>query len=91
MTRPQPRYSLEEHARRGDDLYEHTVRAQVEAGNQGKIVAIDVDTGAFEVADDVLTASDRLLARHPDAQTWFVRIGHRAVHRFGPRVLPETV
>ena len=67
------------------------VRPQVEAGNQGKIVAIDIDTGAFEVADDVLTASDRRLARYPDAQTWFVRIGHRAVHRFGPRAIPETV
>jgi len=91
MTRRQPRYSPEEHARRGDDLYERTVRPQVEAGNQGKIVAIDIDTGAFEVADDVLTASDRRLARYPDAQTWFVRIGHRAVHRFGPRAIPETV
>jgi hypothetical protein len=42
-------------------------------------VAIDIDTGAFEVANDVLTASDRLLARYPHAQTWFVRIGHRAL------------
>lgn len=91
MTIRQPRYSKEEHARRGDDIYERSVRRQVEAGNQGKIVAIDIDTGAFEVADDVLTASDRLLARHPNAQTWFVRIGHRAVHRFGPRTIPETV
>jgi hypothetical protein len=30
-------------------------------------------------------ASDRLLARHPDAQIWFLRIGHRALHRFGSR------
>lgn len=91
MTTRQPRYSPEEHARRGDDLYEHTIRPQVEASNHGKIVAIDIETGAFEVADDVLTASDRLLARYPDAQTWFVRIGHRAVHRFGPRTFSETV
>jgi hypothetical protein len=86
----QPRYSPEEHAQRGDEIYEHSVRPQVEAGNQGKIVAIDIDTGAFEVADDVLTASDRLLARYPNSQTWFVRIGHRAVHRFGPRTITET-
>jgi hypothetical protein len=55
----------------------------VEAGNQGKIVAIDVETGAFEVAEDTLTASERLLTRYPDAQIWCVRIGHRGVHRFG--------
>ena len=90
MTIRQPRYSKEEHARRGDDLYEREIRSHVEAGNEGKIVAIDIDTGAFEVGDDVLTAADRLFARYPNAQTWFVRIGHRAVHRFGPRTLSET-
>jgi hypothetical protein len=85
MTIRQPRYSKEEHTRRGTAIYEQDVRPRVEAGNQGKIVAIDVDTGAFEVAEDTLTAADRLLARRPDAQIWSVRIGHRAVHRFGPR------
>ena len=85
MTALQPRYSKEEFARRGTEIYEQQVRPQVEEGNQGKIVAIDIETGVFEVAEDLLTASDRLLARCPNAQTWFVRIGHRAVHRFGPR------
>lgn len=65
----QPRYSKEEFARRGDEIYESQVRPQVEAGNHGKIVAIDIETGAFEVADDLLVASKRLLVRLPDAQT----------------------
>ena len=90
MTVRQPRYGKEEHARRGTEIYEQQVRPQVEAGNQGKIVAIDVDSGAFEVADDTLTAADRLLARFPDAQIWFVRIGHRGVHRFGPRTVTRA-
>jgi hypothetical protein len=79
----QLRYSKEEFARRGNEIYESQVRPQVEEGNHGKIVAIDIETGAFELAKDSLTASDRLLAQHPDAQIWFVRIGHRAVHRIG--------
>ena len=79
----QPRYSKEEHARRGDDIYARLIRPHVEAGNLGKIVAIDVDTGAFEVAEDTLTASQRLLTRCPDAQIWCIRIGHRSVHRYG--------
>lgn len=89
MTALQPRYSKEEFAQRGSAIYERQVRPQVEDGNQGKIVAIDIDTGAFEVAEDVLSASDRLLARCPNAQTWFVRIGSRAVHRFGLRSIVE--
>jgi hypothetical protein len=83
----QPRYSKEEFAQRGDALYESQIRSQVETGNHGKIVAIDIETGAFEVADDVVTASKRLLSILPDAQTWFVRIGHQAVYHFGARSL----
>jgi hypothetical protein len=83
MKMRQPRYSKEEHARRGDDMYERHIRPYVEAGNQGKIVAIDIETGAFEVAEDTLTAAQRLLTRYPDAQVWCIRIGHRGVHRFG--------
>ena len=64
----QPRYSKEEFAQRGDELYETQIRAQVEEGNHGIIVAIDIETRAFEVADDIVTASDRLLSKHLDAQ-----------------------
>ncbi len=55
--------------------------------NQGKIVAIDIETGAFEVADDLVSAAKQLSARVPDTQTWFVRIGHSAVDHFGARSL----
>jgi hypothetical protein len=80
----QPRYSKEELARRGEEIYEAQIRSQIdEEGDRGKIVAIDIETGAFEVAKDSLTASDRLLEKYPDAQIRFVRIGHRAVHRIG--------
>ncbi len=87
----QPRYSKEEFAQRGDALYESEVRQQVEEGNHGKIVAIDIETGSFEVADDILPATDRLFDRVPDAQPWIVRIGHRVVHRFGSRSLKKSV
>ena len=87
MTIRQPRYSKEEFAQRGDALYESQIRSQVEEGNHGKIVAIDIETGDFEVADDLLTASKHLSSRAPDAQTWFVRIGHSAVDHFGARSL----
>jgi hypothetical protein len=53
MTVRQPRYSKEEFARRGNEIYQSQVRPQVEEGNQGRIVAIDIETGAFEVADDL--------------------------------------
>ncbi|MDZ4871434.1 MAG: hypothetical protein CLLPBCKN_000822 [Chroococcidiopsis cubana SAG 39.79] len=81
----QPRYSKEEYARRGDEIYESQVRPQVEEGNYGKIAAIDIETGDFEVDTSEIVACDRLEARRPDAQIWIVRIGSRYVRRFGGR------
>jgi hypothetical protein len=91
MTARHPRYSKEEFARRGNEIYESHVRQQVEQGNQGRIVAIDIETGAFEVADTPMVAVDRLYEHKPDAQPWVIRIGHRAVFRFGSRSLRKPV
>ncbi|MEY2978964.1 MAG: hypothetical protein ACO31I_10240 [Prochlorotrichaceae cyanobacterium] len=81
----QPRYSKEEFAQRGDYLYETQIKSQVETGNDGKIVAIDLESGNFEVDKSEIVACARLEARHPDAQIWMVRIGSRHVRRFGGR------
>jgi hypothetical protein len=77
-------------AHRGQELYEAGIRQQVEAGNDGKIVAIDIETGEFEVDENVVPATNRLFERHPDAQPWVIRIGHRAVDRFGARSLKKN-
>lgn len=58
------------------------LRYSKEEGNHSKIVAIDIETGACELAKSTMIASDRLLERYPDAQVWCVRIGHKGVHRF---------
>lgn len=77
----QPRYSKEEYAKRGSEIYERHVRSQVEAGNAGKIVAIDIETGEYAVNEDILKASQPLLTCNEDAQIWVLRIGHCAVHQ----------
>ena len=81
----QPRYSKEEFAQRGDLIYQTQIRPQVETDNRGKIVAIDLETGDFELDVSEIAACDRLEARHPDAQIWIVRIGSRHIRRFGGR------
>ena len=83
MAVSQPRYSKEEFARRGDEIYERDIRPHIEAGNEGQFVVIDLDTGAYEIDMDELVASDRLLARHPDAQVWLTRVRSRYARRFG--------
>jgi peptide subunit release factor RF-3 len=90
MSVRQRRYSKEELSRRGQELYESRIQQQVEAGNEGKIVAIDIETEEFEVGDTVMAATDRLFERIPDAQPWTIRIGHRAVYHFGSRSLKQN-
>jgi hypothetical protein len=87
----QPRYSKEEFAQRGDLIYQTQISPQVETGNHGKIVAIDIETGDFEVANSTILAVDKLYERKPDAQPWVIRIGHRAVFSFGSRSLRKSV
>ena len=79
----QPRYSPANTARRGDEIYDRTVRAQLEPQHNGEIVAIDLDSGAWEVDPDEITAANRLESRHPNAQIWVVRVGSRYLCRFG--------
>jgi hypothetical protein len=62
-----------------------TLKCVLKLGNHGKIVAINIETGTFEIADPPMQAVDRLYEREPNAQPWVIRIGHRAVFRFGSR------
>jgi hypothetical protein len=80
------RYGKEEFARRGDAIYESVIRPNLSPDDAGKFVAIDIDTGEYDMDADELTAGDRLRARLPEAQIWVVRVGSRSVHRFGGRV-----
>ena len=86
----EPRYPPEEHARRGTEIYETIVRPKVEAGNTGKIVAIDIETGEYELGETTLEAAERLMARLPDAEIWSERVGFPAVYRFGGRNIAGT-
>lgn len=77
------RYSKEEFARRGNEIYRRDIRPLVEADNVGKIVVIDIETGVWEMDADEVAASKRLEARNPDAQIWMMRVGSPYVRRFG--------
>ena len=86
-----PRYSKDEFARRGNEIYERDVRPHLTASDAGKFVVIDIETGAYEIDPDELAASDRLLARHPEAQVWLLRVGSRYARRFGARSLLDVI
>jgi hypothetical protein len=80
-----PRYSKEEFARRGDLIYERDVAPNVSQRDLGKFVAIDIETGEYEIDADELAATDRLAERVPDPQVWLCRVGSAYARHFGPR------
>lgn len=83
MLTRQPRYSSEEFARRGTELYESKIRPLVEDGNVGRFLAIDIESGDYAVADQRYDAAKVLMDKKPDAQLWTLRIGHIAAAKFG--------
>src|SRR5262245_8920158 len=86
-TTRRPRYSKEEFASRGDAIYEAKIRPNQKKKDDGKFVAIDIETGEYEIASKELRACARLEARLPDPQIWLMRIGSKYLYSFGGSTL----
>jgi hypothetical protein len=79
MASTKRRYSKEEFARRGDQIYETQVRSNLKTEDEGKFAAVDIDSGAYEIDMNELTVCD-MLTRIPRLKSgWFgsARYGHR--------------
>ena len=72
---PITNYTPREIVQRGQERYEREIRTQGEATNHGKMLALDIESGDYALADDSLTALDRLTAKHPDALMYILRVG----------------
>jgi hypothetical protein len=86
---PYAKYSPGEVEARGEQIYEQRIRRNVEAGNTGKFVVIDIETGQYEIDDDDLAATKRALAKRPDAVLYGVRIGFPSAYTLGGHVAGE--
>jgi hypothetical protein len=83
----EPLYTKEEFVQRGQAIYAKSIRPILAAADDGKFVAIDLVSSAYELDRDDCAATERLLARYPTAQFWLCRAGHRAAYRIGlPRL-----
>ncbi len=76
-------------ASRGRAIYREKIRPNVYPRLKGQIVAIDVDSGDYEIDDDDAQAHRRLRARRPNARMWAERIGYSAVDSFGGGLVPD--
>ena len=71
-----PRYTADEIAARGREIYEKQLRDKLEAGNIGKFLVIDIETGEYEMDEDDLVASKRASRKNPGGARYGMRIGY---------------
>jgi hypothetical protein len=74
----EPRQSPEELARLGAEVYDCHVRPLLGPDDDDKFVAVDVETGDYELDEDDYAAVIRLRTRRPSAEIWLERVGHAA-------------
>jgi hypothetical protein len=89
MAAPMSKDTGEEVQERGEDLYDKLVKPNLRREDDGKFVAIDVESGDYEIDRDDFQATDRLLKRHEEAQIWLMRAGRSAAYHFGGRRTPK--
>jgi hypothetical protein len=77
--------SPEELARAGNDILDRLVRPTLSPHDDGKFVAIDIDSAAFEIDPDDFAAVTRLRQRLPAAEVWLGRVGDLAAYRMRQR------
>lgn len=76
--------SSEAIAARDEEIYQ-SLRDELESQYKGKVFVVDIETGNYEIDDEDLVATDRLLAKNPDAVTYGLRIGFGPIYKLGFR------
>jgi hypothetical protein len=85
MSTTGPRYSKGEFKKRAEDIFEKDIRASLEGHDPRHFLAIDIETGSYEIDASEMKACDRLRSRVPDAQIWLRKVGSPFARRFGGR------
>ena len=87
---PHPRFSNEEIARRGEEIYASQLRDYLEKDHKGEVVIIDIESGEYEIGQDSLAANNRALSKHPGAALYGIRVGFPFVESIsGPRLTKQ--
>jgi hypothetical protein len=74
------RRSLDETARLGTEMLSRHVLPGLGPEENGKFVALDVESGDYELDEDDYTAVSRLRSRRPTAEVWLACVGQPAAY-----------
>jgi len=59
----------------GEEIYRRKLKKKLEPKYNGKIIAIEVDSGKYFIGDNELEAGEKARAVFPDKIFFFMRIG----------------
>jgi hypothetical protein len=77
------RHSREEIVERGQALYDRDVRDKIEQTRRGEFLALDIETGDYEIDPDEVEALKRVRERNIDGEFYVLRIGFPTAFRLG--------
>jgi hypothetical protein len=83
MATTKRRYPKEEIVKRGEEIFEKSVKQHLKRRASLDFVMIDIETGEYEVDAKELAACDRLRERIPDSQIYGRRVGSRYLRHLG--------
>lgn len=83
MPETMERLETDEIVERGQAIFDAHIKPLIGDKNPDDFLAIDINSGDFEVAPDDLTPGDKLRARHPDARVFLRRVGDDAAYSVG--------
>ena len=76
-------YSADEVCDRGAQIYAEQIKSRVEPQENGKFIVIDIESGDYEIAEEMLDASHRLRERRPDSVRFGGMVGYAAAYQLG--------
>ncbi len=76
-----PRRSLDERARLGAEAFARHVEPHLRPEHRGLFVAVDIDTGEYEIDKSDLAAVIRLGARIPGVESFLMMAGYPTAYR----------
>jgi hypothetical protein len=80
---PTTKRKPDELAALGQDIFDRQVRPALRPEDDGKFVAVDVESGDYEINEDDYAAVARLRSRKPAADIWLMRAGFPTTYRIG--------
>lgn len=75
------RHSREEIVQLGQALYDREVRDKVEQTRRGEFLALDIETGEYEIDPDEVQALERARKKNLDGAFYVLRIGFPTAFR----------